>query len=159
MRTLILDKYTHQSLLKQIIGNALTGLGWAFWVYLWLPLIAAITLLLGSHPEEATSVASYSILALLTTMVNHATVVLIMIGAFFAWSLLQWLGQNNRFEALQKHQANMLKRPTPMTYAALDFHRYQSAQSMVVSHDDTNGSINGVAIIKNKFNSSLGHIC
>jgi poly-beta-1,6-N-acetyl-D-glucosamine biosynthesis protein PgaD len=144
MRTLILDKYTHQSLLKKILGNTLTGLGWAFWIYLWLPLIAALNLLLSSHPEEAPSAASYSILALLTTLVNHAEVVLIIVGVFFAWSILQWLGQRNRFDLLQNHH---VMKPKSIS-RVLDIQHYQYAQSMVVSHDDINGLIKRVAIIK-----------
>lgn len=151
MRTLILDQYNHQSCLIRLLGNTLTGLGWAFWVYLWLPLIAAITLLLGSHPEQATSAASQSLLALATTLGGHAGMVFIMIAVFFAWSLLQWLGKPYRKLALQKHQLKM-KKSLSTAHTALDVRRWQHAQNMVVSHDEGNGLIKQVKVLNaNKF--------
>jgi poly-beta-1,6-N-acetyl-D-glucosamine biosynthesis protein PgaD len=144
MHTFILDKYNHQPLLKQFLGNTLTGIGWVFWIYLWLPLLAAIAILLGVHPkQQAASAPSESILALVATLVNHASVIVIMIGAFFAWSVLQWTSKHFRYNALNKQQ-----RPSKQTlsHPAVDKLHYQCAQSMRVNHD-ANGLINRVEII------------
>ncbi len=147
MRTLILDRYNQQSLLKRFLWNTLTGLGWGFWIYLWLPLFAAITLLLGSHPEQATSAASNSILALLATLTAHASTVVIMIAAFFAWSLLQWVGKRYRREALQKQQENA---PNSATHTVQNVRRWRQVQCMVISHDDANGFIQHIEMLKPK---------
>jgi poly-beta-1,6-N-acetyl-D-glucosamine biosynthesis protein PgaD len=150
MRKLILDQYTHQALFKQFFGNTLTGLGWAFWIYLWLPLFAAIKLLLGQQPEQVTSAASHSLLALLATLANHASTVVIMILVFVGWALLQWAGKRYRREALQKRQTHV---PTsslalPAIRVVNDMQRWQQAQTVIVSHDDASGFIKRVEILK-----------
>ena len=147
MRTLILDQYAHQSLFKRLLGNALTGLAWAFWVYLWLPLFVAITLLLGVYPEEATSTASRSIMELIATLGSHAAMVFVMIAVFFAWSLLQWLGKHHRHRALRKRQTKPSLPVSPAAYNQQDVKNWRQAQHMVVTHDDASGYIYQVEIL------------
>ena len=146
MRTLILDRYSHQSFFKRFLGNSLTGMAWAFWIYLWLPLFAAIALLV-AHPTQATSFASRSILELIATLGSHAATVLIMIAAFFAWSLLQWLGKQHRQEALQKQQ---IKHVAPVSFINQEEKIWRHAQRVVVSHDDNNGQIKLVDVVQFK---------
>jgi poly-beta-1,6-N-acetyl-D-glucosamine biosynthesis protein PgaD len=150
MRTLILDQYTHQSIFKRMLGNTLTGFAWAFWIYLWLPLFAAITLLLETHPEEVTSAASRSILELIATLSSHVLIVFIMIAVFFAWSLLQWLGKHHRHQALQKQQVEHAIPVSPVAFIKQDEKVWRHAQRMVVSHDDNNGQIKVVDVLKFK---------
>ncbi len=151
MRKLILDQYSHQSLFKRFLGNTLTVLGWAFWIYLWLPLFAAIKLLLGAHSEQVTSEASHSILALVTTLASHAGMVVIMILIFIGWSLLQWIGKRYRREAIQKWPSKVLRSLIlPATKPSQDMLCWQHVQSMVVRHDDTSGLIQRVEILKGK---------
>lgn len=147
MRTLILDQYTHQSFFKRLLGNTLTGLAWGFWIYLWVPLFAAITLLLGSHPGMAASDASRSILELFTTLSSHAAMVFVMIAVFFTWSLLQWIGKHHRSQALQIMQINPSSPVIPSAYKKQDVKIWRQAKSMVVSHDNASGSIYQVEII------------
>jgi poly-beta-1,6-N-acetyl-D-glucosamine biosynthesis protein PgaD len=149
MRTLILNQYAQQSLIKRLVGNMLTGLGWSFWIYLWLPLFDAITLLLGSHPEQAASAASNSILALLATLTSHASTVAIMIAVFLAWSLLQWAGKHYRHTALREQQVNASSL-SPVVHADQDLRRWRHVQCMVVNHDDASGFIQQVEILKVK---------
>jgi len=148
MHMFILDQYAHQPLLKRILWNSLTGFGWAFWIYLWLPLLIAINLLIGPHPEQATSAASQSILALLATLTGHASVLGIMIAAFVAWSLLQWLSKSYRHEALQKRLVNVLCQASLTAHAVQNLPLCQKEQCMVVSHNDASGFIQYVEIIK-----------
>jgi poly-beta-1,6-N-acetyl-D-glucosamine biosynthesis protein PgaD len=150
MRTLILDQYAHQSLIKRLFWNTVTGLGWVFWIYLWMPLVEAISLLIGSHPEQATSVASGSILALLASLTAHATVVVITITAFFAWSLLQWKGKRYRSEALEKQRANSPLPVLPLPHSMQHINYWRSVQSMVVSHHETSGLVQKVDILRTK---------
>ncbi len=147
MRSLILDQYAHQSLFKRLLGNTLTSLAWAFWLYLWLPLFAAITQLAGSPQVEVTSDASNLILELIVTLGSHAAMVLAMIGVFIAWSLLQWIGKHHRRQALQKQH---IKTSSPVPAAACkkqDEKNWRQAKSMVVSHDNASGYIYKVDII------------
>jgi poly-beta-1,6-N-acetyl-D-glucosamine biosynthesis protein PgaD len=150
MKTLILNQYAKQSLIKRLIGNTLTGLGWGFWIYLWIPLFTGITLLLGSHPEQATSAASNSILALLATLTTHASAVAILIAVFLAWSSLQWLGKGYRLEALRKQQVNAPYPVSPTVHIARDVWCWRHTQTMIVSHDDASGCIQQVETLKLK---------
>ncbi len=147
MRSLILDQYSHQSMLKRFLGNMFTSMAWAFWIYLWLPLLAALTLLLGIHPGHPASAAEQSILALLEVLGSHMSVVMAMIAVFFAWSVLQWLGKPYRSLALQKRQAT-LKLPVsskPRYRNAME--DWRQAQCIVVNHDENSGSIKQVDIL------------
>jgi poly-beta-1,6-N-acetyl-D-glucosamine biosynthesis protein PgaD len=159
MRTLIIDQYTQQSIFKQQLGNTLTGLAWGFWIYLWLPLVVAITMLLGPHPEQATSAASHSILALLKTLVSHGSVVVIMILAFFGWSLLQFFGKRSRREALRKQE---VKWPctvvSPTAQETQDMRRWRHVQCLVVTHDNAGGFITQVEIVKAKSQVTQGKL-
>jgi poly-beta-1,6-N-acetyl-D-glucosamine biosynthesis protein PgaD len=150
MRKLILDQYSHQSLLKRFLGNTLTGLGWGFWIFLWLPLFDTITILLSSPSEQPASAASNSIMVLLATLTTHASVLVILIAAFFAWSMLQWLGKLYRHDALHKQQVNGPHVASPSVHTSQDVQSWQQAQSMVVSHDDASGYIHQVEILKPK---------
>jgi poly-beta-1,6-N-acetyl-D-glucosamine biosynthesis protein PgaD len=150
MKTLILNQYAKQSLIKRLIGNTLTGLGWGFWIYLWVPLFTAITLLSGAHPEQVTSEASRSILRLLATLINHGSMVIVMMGIFLTWSLLQVLGKRYRWNALQKGQVKWVRPALPSAHTAQNMHRWQQTQCMVVSHNDASGNIQQVEILKLK---------
>jgi poly-beta-1,6-N-acetyl-D-glucosamine biosynthesis protein PgaD len=147
MRTLILDQYTHQSLFMRLLGNTLTGLAWAFWIYLWLPIFAAIALLLvGSSQGEATSAASSLIMELIVTLGSHAATVFAMIAVFVAWSLLQWIGKHHRYHALQKQKIKPSIPVSPAAYKKQDEKNWRQAKSMVVSHDNASGHIYKVEI-------------
>ncbi|MEQ1544190.1 poly-beta-1,6-N-acetyl-D-glucosamine biosynthesis protein PgaD [Methyloglobulus sp.] len=150
MKTLILNQYAKQSFIKRLIGNTLTGLGWGFWIYLWVPLFTAIMLLSGTHPEQATSEASRSILRLLSTLISHGSMVIVMIGVFLTWSLLQVLGKRYRWNALQKGQVKWVRPASPSAHTGQSMQRWQQTQCMVVSHDDASGSIQQVETLKPK---------
>lgn len=141
MRALILDQYSQQSFFKRWLGNVLTGLGWAFWIYLWLPLIGAIALALDTQPEHTTADSSNSILALLATLSNHAATVLFIVAAFFAWSLLQALGKHYRYTAFQKRISKNSFHTSSNEQGAYNLSSLRHTQAMVVSHDDNSGAI------------------
>ncbi|MEQ1560130.1 MAG: poly-beta-1,6-N-acetyl-D-glucosamine biosynthesis protein PgaD [Methyloglobulus sp.] len=146
MHTLILDQYAHQSLFKRLLGNMLTSFAWAFWLYLWLPLFAAITQLVGSPQVVATSAASSLIMELIVTLGSHAEMVFAMIAVFVAWSLLQWIGKHHRHHALQKQKIKPSIPVLPAVYKQQDEKNWRQAKSMVVSHDNASGHIYKVEI-------------
>jgi poly-beta-1,6-N-acetyl-D-glucosamine biosynthesis protein PgaD len=148
MRSLILDQYTQQTKLKRLFGNTLTGLAWAFWAYLWLPLIAAIIVILEVNHGQVSSNASLSILELLATLNSHISTVAIMIMAFLSWSFLQWLGKSARHKALQQRQVKCIIPAMADIRQADEITHWRKAQLLVVSHDETFGSIQVVDILK-----------
>ena len=143
MSPLILDQYTHQSPLKKHLGNTLTGLGWAFWAYLWLPLLGAITLLLGSNSPQQNNIALQSILAMTRTLQNHLSIVVTMIALFLAWSVLQWIGKHQRLQALNQQKITHIR--SFATHKPQELALWQKTKSMTISHDK-NGAIQLVKI-------------
>jgi poly-beta-1,6-N-acetyl-D-glucosamine biosynthesis protein PgaD len=155
MKTLILDQYAKQSGLKQFLGNTLTGLAWSFWVYLWLPLIMATSLLIEPNPEQTTSAATHSLMALVTTLSAHASMVAVMIGFFISWAILQWAGKKHRRIALQKKQISSVRQQQNPAHSATDLQRWKQAQCMVISHDDAGGIIQEVSVVNNNSRALL----
>jgi poly-beta-1,6-N-acetyl-D-glucosamine biosynthesis protein PgaD len=134
MSKLILDQYKRQTPFKKYLGNTLTGLGWAFWIYLWLPLIGAISMLLHSQTAQQNNAALQSILTMTNTLRSHMNMVAVMIGLFLAWSILQWIGKQHRLQALNHKKAHKKEQDIP------DIQRLHQAKSMIVFHDK-NGMI------------------
>jgi poly-beta-1,6-N-acetyl-D-glucosamine biosynthesis protein PgaD len=157
MKTLILDQYAQQSGLKQFLGNTLTGLAWSFWVYLWLPLIVAISLLIEPNPEQTTSTATHSLMALGTTLSAHASMVAVMIGFVISWAILQWAGKKHRRIALQKKGISSVRQQQNPAHSATDLQRWKQAQCMVVSHDDAGGIIERVNVVNHYSKAVLIH--
>lgn len=154
MHILIIDQFACQQLHKRFLWNTITGLGWAFWIYLWLPLLRAIAMLLGPHPEHATSDASRSIQGLFATMTTHASTMVILIVAFLAWILLRWWGTGKhrhtlREQSLRWHHPVLLAKPTGQEVDA-----WRQAQRMVVTHDEDSGLIQHIDILE----KMLGHL-
>lgn len=105
MHKLILDQYSKQSAITRWIGNSLTGLGWIFWIFLWLPLLAAASIDFNVKSElPLESAASDSLLSLLLTIKSHLAIVLALVSLFIAWALVQHLGKHKRFYTLQTKQ-------------------------------------------------------
>jgi poly-beta-1,6-N-acetyl-D-glucosamine biosynthesis protein PgaD len=149
MRTFIIDQFTYQQAHKRFLWNTITGLGWAFWIYLWLPLLRAIAMLLGPHPEHATSDASRSIQELFATLTTHVSMTVLMIAAFLVWTSLQWWGTCKRRHTVRKQSFRqrhpvLLVKPDEQKVNA-----WRQAQRMVVIHDEDSGLIQHIDILKN----------
>ncbi|HJW87511.1 MAG TPA: poly-beta-1,6-N-acetyl-D-glucosamine biosynthesis protein PgaD, partial [Candidatus Brocadiaceae bacterium] len=110
MHAFIIDHFACQRAHKRLLWNTITGLGWAFWIYLWLPLLRAIGMLLAPHHEQATTEAFRSIQELFTTLTTHLSMTVLMIAAFLAWASLQWLVTARRRRTVQKQPIIRLHR-------------------------------------------------
>jgi poly-beta-1,6-N-acetyl-D-glucosamine biosynthesis protein PgaD len=148
MTTLILDQFIYQPLRKRFLWNTLTGLGWAFWIYLWAPLLRALVVLLsGTHPEGSASAAEQSIQTLLATLAAHATTVMALVGVFFVWALLQWRNNSNQRPALLEQAIPLDRMARSVRLSERDLASCQRAQRMVVTHDDDRGWIRRVDVL------------
>lgn len=148
MRTFIIDQFTYQQAHKRFLWNTITGLGWAFWIYLWLPLLRAIAMLLGPHPGHATSDASRSIQELFATMTIHTSMMVILIAAFLVWILLRWWGTGKHRHALREQS---LRQRHPVLLVKPDeqeVNAWRQAQRMVVIHDEDSGLIQHIDILR-----------
>jgi poly-beta-1,6-N-acetyl-D-glucosamine biosynthesis protein PgaD len=110
MDTLILDKFSHQSLPKRLFWTTLTIAGWLFWLYLWSPLFLSIGTYLGivTHISEQDSRFLQQVI---NTYVNHFLMVTILIGLFVSWSLLQ---QYRKISQYSEDKINTFKQNTSM---------------------------------------------
>lgn len=150
MTTLILDRFSQQSLLTRIFSYVFTSLGWGLWIYLWLPLLQAMFVLL-THQEvsQETSEALNSLEELFHTLSIHMLAIACVIIAFLLWAILQWLGKHNRLQAIDNQNISV-------SYKNLShIEQSQVAQCVLVSHDDVTGSINRVQIVNPKNSEKL----
>lgn len=142
--TLIIDQFSQQSLLKRLFSYLLTGMGWSFWIYLWLPLLGAITTLTGLNTVQATSAALSSILNLIDTLNTHVVMIAYIMTAFMLWSILQWLGKQSRLAAI--HKQRMLPSYNVLPHLKK---QWQEAQCVIVNHDEVNGTILRIQVADN----------
>lgn len=149
MHTFIIDQFTYQQARKRLLWNTITGLGWAFWIYLWLPLFRAIGILLLPHHEQATTDAFRSIQELSATLTTHLSMTVIMVAVFLVWASFQWWGtgrrrRTTRKQPIRQHHRVLLTNPDEQKVNV-----WQQAQRMVVIHDEDSGLIQQVDILKN----------
>lgn len=149
MRTFIIDQFTYQQAHKRFLWNTITGLGWAFWIYLWLPLLHAIGMLLVPHHEQATSEAFRSIQELFATLTTHLSMTVLMIAVFLAWASLQWWGTGRRRRTVRKQPIRQHHRVLLVKPDEQKVHVWRQAQRMVVVHDEDSGLIRHVDVLKN----------
>ncbi len=147
MHTFIIDHFASQKAHKRFLWNTITGLGWAFWIYLWLPLLHAIGMLLVPHQEQATTEAFHSIQELLTTLTAHLSMTALMIAAFLAWASLQWLVTVRLRRSVQKQPVIRLHRVLLSVPDEQHVHAWRQAQRMVVVHDEDSGLIQQVDVL------------
>jgi poly-beta-1,6-N-acetyl-D-glucosamine biosynthesis protein PgaD len=146
MKSLILDRFASQSLHKRCLWHSLTSLGWAFWIYLWLPLLGSIEVYLGISSADTIS-TSQSFRELLAILGSHATVVVMMIAGFLAWSLLQWQGNRQPYHASINRGITPRRLAQSVRLPERDLTAWQLAQRMVVTHDADSGWIYGVDVL------------
>lgn len=147
MSTLILDQFSQQSLFKRIFSYVFTSMGWGFWICLWLPLLEAMLILLTHHEASREATAALSSLAgLIDTLSTHMTAIAGVLAAFLFWAILQSLGKKSRLQAIEKQGMAMPYKTLPY------LKQWQTAQCMLVSHDEITGSIKRVRILNNKGN-------
>ncbi len=146
MRSLILDQYSNQPALTRWVGNSLTGLGWGFWIFLWLPLLATASIVLDFTPEAAPQSASHSMLTLLLTMKSHLVMVLSLIGLFIAWAILQSVGKGKRTESILREKNTFCNAMTAVEMSEEQLQIVRKARITRVSHE-SNGRIIDVGVI------------
>lgn len=147
MRTLILDQYSNQPVLTRWIGNSLTGLGWIFWIFLWLPLIATASVVLEFNTElPLKPESSHSLLSLLTTMLSHLVMVLSLIGIFIVWASLQCTGKSLRARSIQGSQNPFAINMSSFEMSQEKMANIRKARVTVVMHE-SNGRIHQVDVL------------
>jgi poly-beta-1,6-N-acetyl-D-glucosamine biosynthesis protein PgaD len=147
MNTLIIDRFARQPLSKRLLCICLTALGWAFWSYLWLPLLGSVEIFFGASSEHILS-TSQSFRELFGTLGSHASTIVVAIGLFLVWSLLQWFG-NRRSRSATSNQAVTSRRlAQSVKLHEDDLTAWQQSRRMVVTHDEDSGWIRDVSVLE-----------
>jgi len=132
-----------QSGRQKFAYGAVTVVFWAFWVYLWVPLLALLAWSLGVQQAYKYMIELGGYIDLVRLLAFYLLVILLLGGA-----LLLWAGYNIfRFTGVERRTA-----PPPVTTQQIagmfnleagEIERWQRLPHLVVSHDEL-GAISGV---------------
>jgi poly-beta-1,6-N-acetyl-D-glucosamine biosynthesis protein PgaD len=139
MKPLILDCHSQLPLWRRLGQGAMNVLGWAWWVYMWLPLLGLLLQYL-AFDAEAEPCPDGEVPPLFETLYLH---VFILAGwglVLFAWSLLQWYEKERHATAKQRLvTTGQLAQSIRLSEDGLD--AWQRTQRIVVCHDENSGWI------------------
>jgi len=132
----IIERPDLQTGRQRTVTSVLTAAFWAFWFYLWMPLLALLAWVLGVQQAHKYMVALEGYQELLYVLQLYAIVIAIMGG-----SLMIWAGYNiRRFSGADKRSA----RPSvtaadigrDVEHDARHISIWQRARSLIVRYDD-----------------------
>jgi poly-beta-1,6-N-acetyl-D-glucosamine biosynthesis protein PgaD len=146
MNTLIIDRFACQPFYKRLLWTSLTVLGWAFWSYLWLPLLGSIRVFLGASTEHIVS-TSQSFRELFAVAGSHASAILVAVALFLVWSLLQSYRSRKPWAAAKNHTITSRRLAQSVQVRERDLTAWQQSQRMVVTHDEDSGWIRNVDVL------------
>ena len=134
---------TAQTPPQKLAYGAVTVVFWAFWVYLWVPLLALLAWSLGIQQAYKYMISLGGYMDLIRLLAYYLLVILLLGGA-----LLIWAGYNIfRFSGVERRTP-----PAPVTTQQVagmynlnpaEIERWQGLRRIVVNHDEQ-GAIAGV---------------
>lgn len=142
MNALILDRFNKQPLHLQFLWQILTAIGWGFWIYLWLPLLAPIGIYLGVYHGISPAESHWQ--QLTTSLMDHFSTVCLLIGIFMGWALLQRFGRDNENNDGQENRfksSTMIQSPVSIVQ---NLAAWRQRRSVVVVYDEKTGAIQNV---------------
>jgi biofilm PGA synthesis protein PgaD len=121
---------------QRTLYGSLTIAFWAFWIYLWVPLLALLAWLLGIEQAYQYMVQLGGYRQVLQVLEGYSLVILLLGG-----SLLLWAGYNiYRFRGVEKRSARPGVTHTDIAgdidHDPLSVKRWHGTQRLVVSHDE-----------------------
>lgn len=149
MNTLIIDRFACQPVYRRLLWTVLTGVGWLFWMSLWLPLLKLPQVLVGEI-SSGDLIASPVFGQVLATLGSHAALILAAIGLFLAWSLFQSHADSERSAADGRSPTSVRQLAQSVRVGEQDLRAWQQAQRMVVVHDENLGWIREIRGLENQ---------
>lgn len=146
MNTLIIDRFATQPRYKRILWTSLTLMGWAFWTSLWAPLLGSTELFFGIASRHVIS-TSHSFGELFAILGSHAAAIVVAIGLFLVWSLLQSYGGSKLRLAAKDQRITLRRLAQSVELHERDLNVWQHTQRMVVTHDENSGWISDVTVL------------
>lgn len=142
MNSLILDRFASQPMHLRYLWKTFTAIGWGFWIYLWIPLLAPISIYLGIYHGTSSVVSHWQ--QLTTTLISHFSTVCVLICIFVAWAVLQKLGMSSVGNHRQK---NRFKSPGIIQSSILTDQNltiWRQAQRMTAIYEEKTGQIKDI---------------
>jgi len=135
LKSPIIERADLQSPQQRIIYGALTAAFWAFWVYLWVPLLALLAWSLGVQQAYKYMVVLGGYHDVIRLLAIYSMVIGLLGGALLLWAtynIIRFRGVEQRL-ARPPITAAEIARDFGMEAAAVE--RWQGAQRLRVTHD------------------------
>jgi biofilm PGA synthesis protein PgaD len=135
LKSPLIERSDLQTPRQRTLYGALTLAFWAFWFYLWLPLLALLAWSLGLQQAFKYMIVFGGYQDVLRVLGSYALIVLLLGGGLIVWALYNII----RFRGVERRQA-----PRPVTPAEIGQYfgqepqavlRWQGEQRLCVSHD------------------------
>lgn len=137
LKSPLIERADLQSPRQRTLYGALTLAFWAFWIYLWVPVLALLAWALGVEQAYKYMVVFGGYRAVIDLLALYSLIVLALGGGLVVWAVYNIL----RFRNVEKRTAALPVTPTeigehfgqdPASVA-----RWQSEQRLYVTHDET----------------------
>ncbi len=145
MNTMIIDRFSSLPFTRRVFWTSLTCVGWALFTSLWLPLLGATALLFGVASPEVTA-AAHSFGELFHTLASHLVAIIVAVGLFLAWSVLQSRA-TQRTGLVRREVVSAARLAQSVRLDADDLSGWQKEQRLIVLHDEGSGWISGVRVM------------
>jgi biofilm PGA synthesis protein PgaD len=148
LKSPLIERSDLQTPRQRTLYSALTLAFWAFWFYLWLPLLALLAWSLGVQQAFKYMVVFGGYRDVLRVLGMYSMVVLLLGGGLVLWAVYNII----RFRGIERRQA-----PLPVTPAAIGQYfgqdpqavlRWQGEQRLCVTHDGQ-GRIAHIDVLSN----------
>ena len=135
LKSPIIERADLQSPRQRTVYGALTIAFWAFWLYLWLPLLALLAWALGVEQAYKYMVVLGGYHDVIRLLAIYGVIILLLGGALIAWAvynIVRFRGVENRKASLAITPAE-IARDYGMDASAVE--RWQGARQLLVVHD------------------------
>jgi biofilm PGA synthesis protein PgaD len=134
MRDFIIDKPHWQTAKQRAVFGSVTVLFWAFWIYLWLPVLAAIGWLLGFKIAYREMVTKLGYVELVQQLGLYGFIVACLGGSLLIWAYYNYF----RFRGVErrKERPRVTLEETSARYqiAPEELGRWTRAARLVIHH-------------------------
>lgn len=140
LKSPLIERSDLQSPHQRTLYGALTLGFWAFWIYLWVPILALLAWLLGFEQAYKYMIVFGGYRDLLRLLGIYALIIVMLGGTLVVWALYNIV----RFRGVEKRKAPRAVTPTEIgthfVKDPLSVARWQGHQRLYVMHDE-NGNI------------------
>ena len=149
MKSLIIDEPSLQTLKQRFAYSLMTFIFWAFWIYLWLPVISLVAWLGGIHLFYQEMIVQGGAQAFFGLVRFYALVILSMGIVFLSWAgynLARFRGKGRRKSAEGADKADIARF---FSVEVDQLNKWHKAKRLIVYHNKE-GEIDRVEVYRSK---------